>query len=87
MLDQDTRKIDYQFYHLLNEKKNLNIDDNIKVKLDLLVHDLINTSNVVIYGSPKYTGYFDTLIKYLFFKGVCVERCLGGISKKKKKLF
>ena len=67
MLDQDTRKIDYQFYHLLNENKNFNIEHDIKVKLDQLVHDLMKASNVIIYGSPKYTGYFDTLIKYLFF--------------------
>ena len=63
MLDQDTRKIDYQFYHLLNENKNFNIEHDIKVKLDQLVHDLMKASNVIIYGSPKYTGYFDTLIK------------------------
>lgn len=87
MLDQDTRKIDYQFYHLLNENKNFNIEHDIKVKLDQLVHDLMKASNVIIYGSPKYTGYFDTLIKYLFFKGVCVERCLGWNIKEKEETF
>lgn len=87
MLYQDTRKIDYQFYHLLNGNKNFNIEHDIKVKLDRLVHDLMKASNVVIYGSPKYTGYFDTLIKYLFFKGVCVERCLGWNIKEKEETF
>ena len=83
----DTRKIDYQFYHLLNENKNFNIEHDIKVKLDQLVRDLMKASNVIIYGSPKYTGYFDTLIKYLFFKGVCVERCLGWNLKEKEETF
>lgn len=87
MLDQDINKIDYQFYHLLNENKDFNIEHNIKVKLDHLVHDLMKASNVIIYGSPKYTGYFDTLIKYLFFKGVCVERCLGWNIKDKEETF
>ena len=87
MLDQDTGKIDYQFYHLLNENKDFNIEHDIKVKLDQLVHDLMKASNVIIYGSPKYTGYFDTLIKYLFFKGVCVERCLGWNIKEKEETF
>ena len=47
----------------------------------------MKASNVIIYGSPKYTGYFDTLIKYLFFKGVCVERCLGWNIKEKEETF
>ncbi len=87
MLDQDTNKIDYQFYHLLNKNKDFNIEHDIKVKLDQLVHDLMKASNVIIYGSPKYTGYFDTLIKYLFFKGTCVERCLGWNIKEKEETF
>lgn len=57
MLDQDTRKIDYQFYHLLNEKKNFNIEHSIKVKLDQLIVDLKTVKEVIIYGSPKYTEY------------------------------
>ena len=87
MLDQDTRKIDYQFYHLLNENKDFNIEHGIKNKLDQLVNDLINASNVIIYGSSKYTGYFNYLVKYLFFKGVCVERCLGWNIKEKEETF
>lgn len=87
MLDQDTRKMDYYFYHSLKENKNFNIDGDIKIKLDQLIYDLKNASNVVIYGSPKYTVYFNHLVKYLFFKGVCVERCLGWNIKDKEETF
>lgn len=87
MLDQDTRKMNYHFYHLLKESKSFNINNDIKLKLDLLVHDLVKASNVIIYGSPKYTVYFNHLVKYLFFKGVCVERCLGWNIKEKEETF
>lgn len=87
MLEQDTKKLDYQFYHILKEDKSFNIDTNIKIKLDQLVHDLVNAKKVIIYGSPKYTCFFDTLLKYLFFKGVCVERCLGWNLKEKESTF
>ena len=69
MLDQDTRKIDYQFYHLLNENKNFNIEHDIKVKLDQLVHDLMKASNVIIYGSPNIQDILIRLLNIYFLKG------------------
>lgn len=87
VLEQDVKKIDYHFFHIMKNNSNFHMDFDSKRKLNQLVYDLVDANKVIIYGTSKYTGYFNNLIKYLFFKGVCVERGLGWNLKEKEDTF
>ncbi|MBS6796658.1 MAG: hypothetical protein KH215_03255 [Coprobacillus sp.] len=87
VLYKDTYQINYRLHHLLNKKRNFNFNEDVIHKLDQLVNDLKKTSKVIIYGTPKCTCYFDNLIIFLFFKGICVERCLKWRIDEKENVF
>ena len=86
ILSLDIQEIDYQLSHFFHNIY-FNIDQETQIKLDQIVKDLQHTKKIIIYGSPKYTGYFDSLIKYLFLNGICVERCKGWNIKEKENIF
>lgn len=83
----DVKKIEHQFIHRFKKEKSLKIDDKTKTRLDELVTDLKSANRVVIYGTPKYTSYFDDVIKFLFYSGVSVERCIGWDIREKEDVF
>lgn len=75
LLYLDTRKIINQFDNDILNKRNLDIQQDIKEKLICLAKDLKQSQRVILYGSPKYCSLFNQLVKYLFIHGINVIEC------------
>lgn len=81
----DAKKIKHQIKHSCHH---FNFDFiKEKVKLDIMVDSIYKANNIVIYGSPKYTICFNTLVRYLFLNGKRVDQCRGWDIYEKESIF
>lgn len=81
----DVKKIENQLKHSFNHLDFKYISN--KTKLDKMIDSINRANNIVIYGSPKYTICFNSLVRYLFFKGKRVYQCRGWDVYEKENIF
>lgn len=81
----DVKKIENQLKHSFNHLDFKYISN--KTKLDKMIDGINRANNIVIYGSPKYTICFNSLVRYLFFNGKRVYQCRGWDVYEKENIF
>lgn len=81
----DVKKIENQLKHSFNYLDFKYISN--KTKLDKMIDSINRANNIVIYGSPKYTICFNSLVRYLFFNGKRVYQCRGWDVYEKENIF